>query len=116
MNKISQLASEVLAQGFYMHRMWMISKNISLTAGMIVLFMARTGLVLNCIIDTTKFDTWLELAFVSDFRPYTIASAALTVIHDGAITLTIVYSLRRERSSFKRWSITAQTSPDMTDH
>ncbi|KAK7682718.1 hypothetical protein QCA50_014101 [Cerrena zonata] len=97
-----QLTSEILAQGFYVHRMWMISKNVPLTVVTVVLFAARIGLVLNCIIDTIKFDTWLELAVVSNFRPSTIASVALTIIHDGMIALTIVYSLRRERSSFRR--------------
>ncbi|KAK7680358.1 hypothetical protein QCA50_016598 [Cerrena zonata] len=57
---VFEMVSEILVQGFYVHRMWIFTRNLYLTIGTIVLFLGRYALFISCIVDTFRSDTWSE--------------------------------------------------------
>ena len=42
-------------------------------------------------------------------KPSILASAAVTIVSDIAVTVTVVYSLRKERAHFQRLVLTAMS-------
>ncbi|KAK7689041.1 hypothetical protein QCA50_007732 [Cerrena zonata] len=97
-----EVASEIFVQTFYVHRMWMFSKNRILTFGTITLLISRHGFFLYCIADTIKLKTWTETELSKIFRSFFISTAALGILTDAIIATTMAYYLYRNQSQLKR--------------
>ncbi|KAK7689036.1 hypothetical protein QCA50_007727 [Cerrena zonata] len=97
-----EILSEIIVQCFYIHRMWMFSKNLILTVGTVILLICRHGIFMYCMSDTIKYDTWTELHVSKGFMPSLISTATIIVLSDGIIAVTMAYYLYRSQSQLRR--------------
>ncbi|KAK7682720.1 hypothetical protein QCA50_014103 [Cerrena zonata] len=99
---IFEVVSEIVVQSFYVHRMWIFSRNIALTTGTSILLLCRYGFYINCIVDTIKYKTWPELHAAMGFKPSFIATASVIIFTDTVIASTMAFYLYRKKSSIRK--------------
>ncbi|KAK7685553.1 hypothetical protein QCA50_011420 [Cerrena zonata] len=96
------LFAEISVQGFYIHRMWIFSKNRPLVVTTTLLVAGRHGLFLNCIVDTIRFSTWPSLQAGRGFKPSVTSCTVLIICTDALIAITMAYYLYSRQSTLRK--------------
>ncbi|CAL1712680.1 unnamed protein product [Somion occarium] len=93
---VLDLIIETATEGFYIHRLWTYSKNIYLTAGVLVLLASRiAGLIYETI--GTEVPTWAIFESRNSLRAVFIFTMSASILLDGILAAGMVYYLRRGR-------------------
>ncbi|KAK7683742.1 hypothetical protein QCA50_013118 [Cerrena zonata] len=99
---------EILVNGFYLYRIWMVSKHTTLVAGMILIFVARIATFIFWLIRLTLamhlVDNNGPLPMIDDSKLQMAfdATTSLAIGLDIAMTGAMIYYLRRCRAPNQR--------------
>ncbi|KAK7682761.1 hypothetical protein QCA50_014144 [Cerrena zonata] len=96
------ILAEWIVQGFYLYRIWIFSRNILLPAVLIFLLICRHGLMINCLVDTIKMDTWQSLQILRGFTASFTTAMATIIFTDAIIAALMVYFLHRRQTRIRR--------------
>ncbi|KAK7683747.1 hypothetical protein QCA50_013123 [Cerrena zonata] len=97
-----EIAIEILVNGFYIYRIWMLSKNITLVIGIVSIFIARivtfllwlVGVLISELHNTIEAARFIKVGF--------IATTSLAIVLDTITATTMVLYLRQSNAKLRR--------------
>ncbi|CAL1712491.1 unnamed protein product [Somion occarium] len=96
-----EIIIEFIAEGFYIHRLWIFSKNAYLIFVMVLILLGRHGTFLFLAFHTLLLPTFMQ-AIVPAMKANFIATLCLLVALEGILASAMVYYLHQNRGRFKR--------------
>ncbi|CAL1699679.1 unnamed protein product [Somion occarium] len=99
----AEMAIVFIVQGFYVRRVWILSKRSKLLTGVLgVLFLTRIALGLVSAVNSYLAETWIDFRHTPKFSVAFNAADVSSVVLDLSLTILLIFELYRHTSGVKR--------------